>query len=514
MVAPTEQLSHRQVLRVLSGLMSGMFLAAIESTIVATAAPTIVEDLGGLDLITWVFTAYMLTTTVSAALWGKLSDLVGRRATYLAAISIFVAASLLAGAAQNMEQLILCRGLQGIGGGGLTALSFTIMADILAPRHRGRYVGYFSATYAAGSVVGPVLGGLLVDWFHWRVIFLMNLPLGLLAALVSASALRGVGGRRPARLDVGGALALSGAITCLLLVGVWGGNEYAWASGEIIGLALIGVVMLAAFVAIERRVAEPVIAIRLLRNRTLVLSMVIAALTTVPFNAAVVYLPLFLQTVHDASVSGSGLQLAPLMIMMSVGSIVSGRRVARTGRYKLLLYVGLTIGIGDAIWLSMIDSHTGTYTIVVMMLLLGLSFGITAPVVNLTAQNAMPVADLGAASSALVTFRSLGATIGIAGVGSVLLSRLRSGVANLPGGDALDVEAIASGPDTIARLTEPLRSGVVGAMAEAIATGMMVCVPLVLTALAVAKWLPELPLRDHIEIEVHEQPAKGGLGAR
>lgn len=497
-----DQLSHRQIMRVLVGLMSGMFLAAVESTIVATAAPTIVEDLGGLSLITWVFTAYMLTTTVSAALWGKLSDIVGRRSTYLAAISIFVVGSLLAGAAQNMTQLLVFRGLQGIGGGGLTSLSFTIMADILAPRRRGRYIGYFSATFAAGSVFGPVLGGLLVEWFHWRVVFLINLPLGLIAALISSSALRGVGGRRKARLDVAGALALSGAIVCLLLVGVWGGNEYGWGSSEILGLAVAAVGLLLAFVAIEQRASEPVIALRLLRNRTLMLSMVIAALTTIPFNAAVVYLPLFLQVVDGASVSGSGLRLAPLMVMMSVGSIAAGRRVSKTGRYKLLLYVGLVLGVADVVGLAMLGTGTSTLTVVGLMLLLGLSFGITAPVVNLSAQNAMPLADLGAASSALITFRSLGATVGIAGVGTVLLSRLRSGIGALPGGSTLDVDAIASGPDTITRLAEPLRSGVIGAMADGVARGMAVCLPLVIVALIVAVWLPELPLRDHTEITI------------
>ena len=231
-----ESLSHGQVMRVLYGLMAGMFLAAVESTVVATAAPTIAEDLGGINLISWIFTAYMLTTTVSSALWGKLSDLVGRRPTYLASITIFILGSLLCGLSQNMVQLIVFRGVQGIGGGGLTALSFTIMADVLAPRQRGRYVGYFSATFAAGSVVGPLVGGLLVDAFDWRAVFLVNLPLGLAAGLVAANALRGVGGRREAKLDIAGALTLSGSIICLLLAAVWGGDEYAWGSSTIIGL--------------------------------------------------------------------------------------------------------------------------------------------------------------------------------------------------------------------------------------------------------------------------------------
>jgi EmrB/QacA subfamily drug resistance transporter len=500
-----EEISHKQVLRILVGLMAGLFLAAIESTIIATAAPTIVEDLGGLNLITWVFTAYLLTTTVSAALWGKLSDLVGRRPTYLVAISIFVVGSLLAGISQNMMQLILFRGLQGVGGGGLVALSLTIMADILPPRKRGRYLGYISATFAAGSVIGPLIGGVIVDVSHWRVVFLMNLPLGIAAAFISSSALRGVGGRRKARPDIAGAIVLSATIICLLLMGVWGGNDYPWASVEIIGLGSATVVLAVIFVLIEQRVSEPVLAIRLLKNRTLVLSIVIAALTTVPFNAAIVYLPLFLQSVHGASVSGSGLQIAPLMVMMSVGSIATGRMVSNTGRYKALLFIGLALGVVSSVWLAQIDTGTSTLSVVGMMVILGLSFGMTAPVVNLCAQNAMPIADLGAASSALITFRSLGATIGIAGVGSVLLAKLRSGVAKLPGGADLDPDAIASGPETIAALDEPLRTGVLDVMSNAIASGLAISIPIVVAAFVVAFWLPVLPLRDHTEIEI--QPA-------
>jgi EmrB/QacA subfamily drug resistance transporter len=500
-----EQLSHRQVMRILSALMAGMFLAAIESTIVATAVPTIVDDLGGLSLITWVFTAYLLATTVSAALWGKLSDLFGRRRTFLAAITLFIVGSLLAGAAQNMMQLIVFRAVQGVGGGGLTALGFIIMADILSPRHRGKYVGFISATYATGSVVGPMIGGVLVDFFHWRLVFLINLPLGLVAAMIASAALRGVGGRRHARLDVAGAMALSGTIVCVLLAGVWGGNEHAWSSATILGLLAGSIVMLAVFVVVERRAEEPVLALRLLRSRSLMVAIVVAALTTVPFNAAAVYVPLFLQTVHGASVSGSGLQLAPLMLTMSAASIVAGRRVSKTGRYRSMLLCGMVLAIASALWLSTIAAGTSTTTVVAMMLMLGLSFGLTAPVLNLAAQNAMPVADLGAASSALITFRSLGATLGIGAVGSVLLSRLRSGIADLPGGAALDASTIASGPETIAALEEPLRSGVIGAMADAVAAGLTIAVPLVLLGFILSWFLPEVPLRDRTVIEI-DQP--------
>jgi len=283
-----EQPTQRQVLRILTACMSAMFLASVESTIVATAAPTIVDDLGGLNLLSWVFTAYMLATTVSAALWGKLSDLLGRQRTFLAALTLFVAGSLLAGLARDMPQLIMSRGLQGIGGGGLTAIAFIVMADILPPRKRGRYVGFMSATYAAGSVIGPMVGGALVDAFGWRSIFLLNLPLGAMAGAVAARALRGVGGRWKARLDLAGAVTLSGTIVCVLLAGVWGGDTYAWSSPTIIGLFAVAIALAALFVLAERRASEPVLALRLLGNRTLVVSVAIAALTTVPFTLTAV----------------------------------------------------------------------------------------------------------------------------------------------------------------------------------------------------------------------------------
>jgi EmrB/QacA subfamily drug resistance transporter len=501
-VAAVGELSHKQVQRVLSGLMAGMFLAAVESTIVATAAPTIVEDLGGIKLLTWVFTAYMVSTTVSAALWGKLSDLIGRRTSYLAAISIFVMGSLLAGLSVNMGQLIACRGLQGLGGGGMTTLSFTIMGDILSPRKRGRYIGYFSATFATGSVVGPLAGGLLVEWFHWRAIFLLNIPLGLGAALIASSALRGVGGRRKAKLDIAGALTLTGAIVSLLLIGVWGGNKYAWGSSRILGFAVTGVVLVVLFVFIEQRAAEPVIALRLLRNRALMLASAIGALTSVIFNGGVAYLPLFLQTVRGMSPGGSAWQFAPLMVMMSLGSIACGRRVSKTGKYKRLLYLGIALSFGDAIWLSTIGPHTSTLTVVLMMLVLGFGFGLSAPIVNLVAQNAAPLADLGAASSAMVTLRSLGSTLGIGAVGSILFARLRTGVAALPGGAGLDSSKITSGPAAIRALPDPLRTDVLQVMSHAIGRGLALGIPLLVVAFAFAVWLPERPLRDHTSIEI------------
>jgi len=492
-------LPHRQVMRVMSGLMAGMFLAALDQTIVATALPNLVENLGGLSQITWVVTAYMLTTTVSAALWGKISDLRGRRPSYLAAIGIFVVGSLLCSVAQNMTQLIAARGLQGIGGGGMQALSFAIMGDVLAPRHRGRYVGLMSGTYAIASVLGPLAGGFLVDHASWRWIFLVNLPLGIVAMVVAGSALRGVGGRRDARLDIVGAVLLSGAVVTLLLAGVWGGKEYPWASVTIIGLFVASVVLAVAFVRVEQRVDEPILAPRLARSRVLVLSIGLAALSTVVFQSAVVYLPLFLQTVNASSATRSGILIAPLMLGLAVASVYVGRRVSDTGRYRVLLLIGAGGMVAATAGLAALDQNTGSVQVMSLMILLGLAFGAASPVVNLSAQNAMPLADLGAASSALMTLRTLGGTLGIAGVGAVVLSRISSGLAALPGGRGLDGEQLSTGPKAIAALAQPLRGEVIRVMASSIAHGFLFCIPVAGLLFVFAWMLPEVPLRAHTE---------------
>ncbi len=413
-------------------------------------------------------------------------------------MAIFIGGSLLCGLAQNMAQLIGARAVQGIGGGGVQALGFAIMGDILPPRHRGRYIGLMSGTFAVGSVLGPLVGGFFVDHVSWRWIFLINLPIGLVAMVIAASSLRGVGDPRPARLDLKGALALSIAVVSLLLGAVMGGRDYAWGSPVIIGLFATAVASGWALIAIERRVPEPILALRLLTNRGLMLPIGLGALSTILFQSAAIYLPLFLQTVNGSSATRSGLLVAPLMLGMAVASITSGRMVSSSGRYRRILLVGVVGMMGVSVGMVMLDATTSSATVVVLMVALGLGFGASAPIINLTAQNAMPVEDLGAASSALMTLRSLGGTIGIAGIGALILSRLGPGLAALGDIDGLDPQRLVTGPRAIAALPEPLRGQVVDVMARSISFGFWIAVPVSAAAIVIAWVLPEVPLRSSI----------------
>ena len=320
----------------MAALMLCLFLSALDQTIVATALPTIVGDLGGLDQISWVVTAYLLSSTVSVPLFGKISDLYGRKVMLQVTIAIFVLGSVLAGIAQSMLQLILARGVQGVGGGGIMAMTFTILGDILSPRERGKYVGYFTGVFASASVIGPLVGGFFVDHVSWRWVFLINLPLGAIAMAVAARYLHIPRTVRHHSIDLLGAFLLTVSVTSVLLASAWGGQEYAWGSPQIIGLFTIGVVLAVAFLVQERRAQEPILPLRLFGDRVFTVSVTLSALLGSVMIGASTFLPLFLQVVTGASATSSGLLLIPMMAGVVIGSNVAGRLVHRTGRYKAL----------------------------------------------------------------------------------------------------------------------------------------------------------------------------------
>ena len=506
------QLSHREILIVFGGLMLGMLLAALDQTIVATALPTIVGDLGGLDHLSWVVTAYLLAATASTPLYGKISDLYGRKIMFQAAIAIFLVGSVLSGAAQNMGQLIGFRAIQGLGAGGLMAMAMAIIGDIVSPRERGRYQGYTGAVFAVSSVAGPLAGGFFVDHLSWRWVFYINVPIGLLALVVTSSVLRLPFVKRPHRIDFLGSALLVGAVTCLLLVAVWGGSEYEWGSATIVGLAVAGAVLVGLFVIQERRAAEPVLPLRLFSDSVFTVSSGASFLVGASMFGAIIFVPLYLQIVNGASPTDSGLQLIPLMLGLIVGSVGSGRMITRLGRYKMFPVTGTAIMALGLYLLSRWDADTSRLIQVAYMAVLGLGVGLVMQVLVLAVQNSVDHRDLGIATSATSFFRSMGGAFGVAVFGAILTSRLNANLADLPGlnSDA-DAAAIQSGPDAIAALPAGVRDDVIDAFANALHVVFLWGVPVAVLAFVVVWFLPELPLRDSVHVGFEAIAEDAGL---
>jgi EmrB/QacA subfamily drug resistance transporter len=422
-----------------------MLLASLDQTIVSTALPTIVRDLGGIDQLSWVVTAYLLAATVSMPLWGRVSDLYGRKRLFQAAIVLFLLGSALSGASETLGELIGFRALQGLGAGGLMTLAMAIVADIIAPRERGRYQGYIQMVFVLASVAGPLLGGLFTDEASWRWVFYVNLPIGAVALAISTR-LRLPAGSGRARIDVLGAALLGAGLTAILLVTTWGGREYAWGSPEIIGLAVAAVVLLAGFFAQERRAPEPVLPLRMFREPVFDVVSATLFLTTCAFFAAIVFLPLFLQRVTGASAVESGLQLLPLLLAGTLSTAVIGRVVTRTGRYKVFPAVGLGLMAIGLFLLSRLDETSSHATIALDMVVFGIGFGMVSQLLVLAIQNAVDRRDIGIATASANLFRSLGGSVGAALFGAIFASRVSAGAGPGEIADALDTVFLAAAP--------------------------------------------------------------------
>jgi EmrB/QacA subfamily drug resistance transporter len=525
LAGPAERrpLTHRQVMLVFSGLMLGMLLAALDQTIVATALPTIVASLHGEEHLSWVVSAYLLASTASTPLYGKVSDLFGRKGLFQFAIVVFLVGSALSGLSQNMTELIVFRAVQGLGAGGLIALAMAIVGDVVSPRERGKYQGYFGAVFAFASVMGPLLGGLLTEHLSWRWVFYINLPIGAVALVVTTSVLRLPFRRMPHRIDVVGSGLLVAGVSALLLVTVWGGSQYPWGSPVVIGLLVGGMALIGLFVWWERRASEPVLPPRLFQLDIYNVSSGLSFLQAMAMFGAVIYIPFYLQIAHGVSLTVSGLLLTPLMAGMLVMSIVSGRLVTRTGRYRVFPIVGTVVMVAGIVLLTFLGAHTSYLQLSSDLVLLGAGMGLVMQNTVLATQNAVEVRDMGTATSALTFFRSLGGVFGTAFFGAIFVNRLNAWLPRLlPAGfhGGGRVQATTGGfnvpPQVIDSLPAAVRRAITGAMVHAMDTVFLVAVPFAVLTVVLALLLREVPLRDTAglmaEPEVPAVPATAADG--
>ncbi|MFG2296911.1 MFS transporter [Streptomyces sp. NPDC048603] len=498
---PSAEHPARGVLVSIGALLLGLLIAALDQTIVSTALPTIVSDLGGMAHLSWVVTAYLLASTAATPLWGKLGDQYGRKKLFQGAIVLFLIGSALCGIAQNMPQLIGFRALQGLGGGGLIVLSMAIVGDIVPPRERGRYQGLFGGVFGATSVLGPLLGGLFVDHLSWRWVFYINIPIGVVALAAIATALHIPVRREKHTIDYLGTFLIASVATCLVLVASLGGT-WGWGSARVIGLAVLGAVLLVAFVFVERKAAEPVLPLRLFRIRTFTLCSVISFVIGFAMFGALVYLPTFLQVVQGVSPTLSGVHMLPMVIGMLISSTLSGQIVSRTGRWKVFPIAGTAVTALGLLLLHQLHRTTPTWETSLYFFVFGTGLGLVMQVLVLVVQNAVSYADLGVATSGATFFRSIGASFGVAIFGTVFTNRLDDKLAEALAGVTLPAGAstarLEADPRSIAELPASLRPTVLDAYAASITDVFLYAVPIVLLAFAVSWFLKEDPLRGSV----------------
>ncbi|NUW43317.1 MFS transporter [Nonomuraea rhodomycinica] len=491
---------RRGIAIIIIALMLGMLLAALDQTIVSTALPTIVSDLGGLEELSWVVTAYLLASTVSTPLWGKLGDQFGRKYLFVAAIVIFLVGSALCGLSQSMGELIAFRSLQGLGGGGLMVLAQAIVGDVVSVRERGRYQGWFGGVFAVASVIGPLLGGLFVDHLSWHWVFYINLPLGAVALVVIVAVLPNDKSRTRHTVDFAGVVLLGGATSCLVLVTTWGGTTFAWIDPVILGLGAAAAGLLALWAVAERRAREPVLPLELFRLRAFTMASMVGFVVGFAMFGALTYFPLYLQAVHGVSPTLSGVHLLPMMAGMLTMSVISGQIISRTGKYRYLPITGTALAAVGLLMLSTLTEHSSLTTMGFELLVLGMGLGMTMQVLVIIVQNAVDFKDLGVATSGATFFRSIGGAFGVATLGAVFAARLNEDLSKVlattrlpPGFEPAQVQ---QDPTVIQRLPPQLAADFLHVYADAIATVFRVAAPIMLVAFLLTWFIPQQRLRE------------------
>jgi len=499
-----QEKSHEEIMVIIVALMLAMLLAALDQTIVATALPRIATDLHGLNKLAWVATAYLMTSAIATPLYGKISDQFGRKKIFMSAIVIFLIGSALCGLSQNMNQLVAFRALQGIGAGGLISLSMTIVGDVVSPRQRGKYLGYFGAVFAISSVAGPLLGGLFTDDLSWRWVFYINIPLGIIALSVITTRLHLPVRKSDKRIDYVGAVLLALAVVPIILATVWGGVTYPWGSSTIFGLFAGGIIAAIIFALWERKAPEAIIPTHLFKNDIFSVSVILSLLAGIALFAAILFIPEYQQIVRGYSAVKSGLLLLPLVVGMLTALITSGRLITKWGHYRIFPIFG-TLVTAFGIWLfSHLTLQTTQLQLTLWMLVVGIGVGSFLQVMTLAVQNAVPRTELGVATATATFFRSMGSALGGAIFGAILTNRLayhlnqllpHSGIGGSVSGLAKNVQNGVS-PAVINKLPPSISHDIYEAFVLSFHDLFILAIPVLLLAFVVALFLRETPLRD------------------
>ena len=507
----SEPMTTSAIILLFVGLMIAMFMFSLNQTVLATALPTIVGELDGVDQMLWVSTAFMLASTIMMPIYGKVGDLFGRKPLFMFAICCFLLGSVFALIAGDMSMLIFGRVLQGIGGGGMMILSQSIIASVVPARERGKYMGIMGSAFAVSSVAGPLIGGWLTEGPGWRWAFAINFPLGIIALIAAAIFLKvpkHTGGPRP-KIDVGGMALISIVTSCIVLTSAWGGHDYEWGSWQINGLIIVGVLAIASFIFVELKVSEPVIPMYLFKNRDFLLSTIAGLFIGVGMFGVLSYMPTYLQMVHGIDATIAGLMMVPMMGTMLISSTLIGFVVSRTGKYKKYPLMGILIMAASLVLLSQLKAESAAWETMGCLALLGLGLGLSMQTLVLVVQNAFPVSMVGTATASNNYFRQVGATLGMAFIGSVftqrLLDNIKDGMGELaksaPSHPLPKVSSTGLTPQIVSDMPEPLHTLIITAYNDALVPLFLWVAPLAVLGFVFLCFLPNTPLAQTLKTD-------------